>query len=545
MSVFQAALIALCYAFSQSAFNAGLGGYILSQPLVAGTIVGVLLGDPLAGAALGGTLNLSALALSQLRLRFGPDIALAGYVGIPIMLLNGVAVDTPQALAVFGALAVFSTLLVFVRGVFNSVLAHWADYFAERGDAALVAFINVGPSQVWLFVITFIPAFVLLRFDMQALVSVTDALPLWVQTALRLSQHLLAALGIAMSARVLARGSSAAYFVLGWLAAHAFGPAPLTLLGASIATIHAFVARKRMEPAQDTLATDALPSDQLEPEDSRAPSPLVPADLRVSFMLWLFFHNAALNFERFQNIGLATALAPIARKLYATAEERAACLRRHLALFSTEFSLGAAAVGASVALEERRAMGDAINEAECVGAKTGAMAALGVTGDALVQGVVTAFAVAIGASLARQGNLLGPFLFVVFEATVVLCVAYASFQFGYTQLRRVAAWARANEWLRAGLFGAVRLGAFVLGGLLLTYAPLHLPGGAIIEIDGARIALQHAVLDRIMPNMIPLLVVLALWWLLRYRNTSPMVLLGVLIALAFAICGALSLVGWL
>ncbi len=545
MSVFQAALIALFYAFSQSAFNAGLGGYILSQPLVAGTIVGLLLGDPLAGAALGGVLNLSALALSQLRLRFGPDLALAGYVGIPILLLNGVTVDNPQALAIFGALAVFSALLVFMRGVFNSVLAHWADYFAERGDATLVAFINVGPSQVWLFVVTFIPAFVLLRFDAQTLVNVAGALPLWVQTALRLSQYLLAALGIAMSARALAQGSSAAYFLLGWLASHAFGPAPLTLLGASIATIHAFVARKRMEPAQDTLVADALPSDQIEPDAARGPSPLTAGDLRVSLILWVFFHNAALNFERFQNIGFATALAPIARKLYVTAEERAACLRRHLSLFSAEFSLGAAAVGASVALEERRAMGDTINEAEFVGARTGAMAALGVTGDALVQGALTAFAVAVGASLARQGNLLGPFLFVVFEAAVVLSIAYASFQFGYTQLRRVAAWARANDWLRAGLFGAVRLGAFVLGGLLLTYAPLQLPAGAIIQIDGAQIALQQAVLDRIMPNMIPLLVVLGLWWLLRYRNTGPMVLLGALIALAFAVCGALSVAGWL
>ncbi|MGQ9816235.1 MAG: PTS system mannose/fructose/sorbose family transporter subunit IID, partial [Candidatus Roseilinea sp.] len=275
------------------------------------------------------------------------------------------------------------------------------------------------------------------------------------------------------------------------------------------------------------------------------PSPLTPADLRVSLILWVFFHNAALNFERFQNIGFATALAPIACKLYVTAEECAACMRRHLSLFSTEFSLGAAAVGAAVALEERRALGDTINEAEFVGAKTGAMAALGVTGDAVIQGALTAFAVAVGASLAQQGNLLGPFLFVVFQAAVVLSIAYASFQFGYAQLGRIAAWARANDWLRAGLFGAMRLGAFVLGGLLLTYAPLQLPAGAIIEIDGARIALQGAVLDRIMPNIVPLLVVVGLWWLLRYRNTSPMALMGALIALAFAVCGALSLVGWL
>ena len=50
MSLIQALLLALAYAFARSSFNFGLGTYVLSQPLVAGLLAGILLGDPARGA---------------------------------------------------------------------------------------------------------------------------------------------------------------------------------------------------------------------------------------------------------------------------------------------------------------------------------------------------------------------------------------------------------------------------------------------------------------------------------------------------------------
>ena len=544
MSVFQAAFIALFYTFARSAFNAGLGGYILSQPLVAGTLAGLVLGDPIAGAALGGLINLGTLALSNLRLRAGPDVALIGYVGVSVMLLAGIKADSPSAAILFAALVVVGILLNFMRGVVNSVLTHWADYFAERGDATVVGFINVGPTQMWLFLISFFPALFLLRLDPRALLEITATIPHWVQSALNLSQYLLAALGIALSLRLLMQGSSLAYFLLGWLGAQVFGLVPVTLLGASVALIHAFLARKRMETSHEMLISDTLPSDQVASTHSTAVQ-LTSNDLRLSLLLWVFFHDAGLNFERFQNMGFATALAPVAMRLYADTQERAACLRRNLTLFATEFSVGAALLGATAAMEERRANGDAINDAEMIGAKTGLMAALGVTGDAVVMGAITALGVAVGAALARQQSLLGPFLFVVFEAAVVLSIVWASFNLGYNSVRRIGAWASTNDWLRAGLFGALRMGTFMLGALVISYVPISLPAAAVIRIDLATIPLQAALLDSIMPHMIPLALVLGLWWLLRSRNTNPMLLLGVIIVVSVVACGLLRLLGWL
>jgi PTS system mannose-specific IID component len=545
MSVFQAAFIALLYTFARSAFNAGLGGYILSQPLVAGTLAGLLLGDPLAGAALGGAINLGTLALSNLRARFGPDPALLGYVGVSLMLLAGVKADSPDAMLVFAALAVIGLTLNFLRGLANSVLTHWADFFAERGDVSIVSFINIVPTQAWLLVLSFLASFILLRFDLSALLNAANMIPNWIQSALLLSQYLLAALGIAISLRLILQGSSVAYFLLGWLGAQLFGLAPVTLLGAGIAVIHAFLARKRMENASDMLITDTLPSEQVphaEVEDAPA---LTQNDLRLSLLIWVFFHDAGQNFERGQNMGFAAALAPVATRLYADVQERAACLRRHLTLFSTEFSVGAGLVGAAAALEERRANGDVISDAEFVGAKTGLMAGVVVVGDVLIGSVLTGLGVAIGTALVQQNSLVGPFLFIAYEAALVLSVAYFSFHFGYTSLRRLEGWARANDWLRAGLFGALRLGAFLLGALVISYVPIHFPAAAIIRVNAAQIPLQSALLDSIMPNMAPLAITLGLWWLLSRRHMNSMVLLGGLVALAILACGVLRLLGWL
>ena len=555
MSVFQAAFIALFYTYARSAFNAGLGGYVLSQPLVAGTIVGLLLGDPLSGAALGGTINLATLALSNLRIRFGPDEALIGYVGVSLMLLAGVQVGSANAALIFTALAGVGLALNFLRGAANSLLAHWADFFAERGDATAVGFINVAPTQVWLIAVAFLPAFVLLRFNINTVLNLSAAIPSWLQSALTLSQQLLAALGIAMAMRLLMRGSSMAYFLLGWLGAQLFGLVPVTLLGACVATLHAVADSTHRDEQSRESAGEVKIDDKsvtgvpqpltIDTGLETNPPHLTSGDLRASLLLWVFFHDAGLNFERAQNMGLATALAPIATRLYADAQQRAACLRRHLTLFTTEFSAGAALVGASAGLEERRVAGDSISDAELIGVKTSLMSGIGVIGDVVMGGLVTALGVAGGTALVRQHSLLGPFLFVVFEAIVVLSVAAASFRLGYVGVRHAVERASLNGWYREALSGAHRLGVLILGALVISLVPIGLPATAVIHIDAAQIPLQSTLLDSIMPHLAPLLITLGLGWLIYRRGTHPMVLLGALILLAFVACGILRFLNWL
>ncbi len=545
MSVIQAILVALAYTFARSAFNFGLGNYVFSQPLVAGMLVGLLLGDPVRGAAIGGVLNLASLGLSQLNLKLGPDVALIGYVGVPLILLSGLQVDAPQTALILTALIALGTLLNFTRGLVNTIFAHWADFFAETGEIGVVSGVTILPSQVWLFISSFLPVLLLLRVDTGLLFDLANSISPWVLAAFVACQYLLAALGIALSLSLVMRGSGVAYLLLGWLASQAMGLVPATILGGSIAAIHAYLARKKRDSKTDStsLIPDTLPDDE-DGDDLESPQSLSVVQVSSSFVLWAFFHDAALNFQRFQNLGFATALAPIGQRLCTTAEARTAFLRRHLTLFNTEWSVGSYIVGAAAALEERKANGDAISDGEFAGAKTSAMASLGVLGDALVGGLITSVLVAMGSRLAQLNSLLGPVLFIICESAAVLGIALFAFQLGYRQTRHWATWARANDWLRAGLFGAVRLGTFVLGALVLGYAGIHLPQNASITIGDAVISLNSLV-NGIAPRILPLLLVMWLWWQLRYKQANPLALLFVCIALAFGACWVFGKFGWL
>ena len=172
------------------------------------------------------------------------------------------------------------------------------------------------------------------------------------------------------------------------------------------------------------------------------------------------------------------------------------------------------------------------------------MSSLGVLCDALVGGLITSVLVAMGSRLAQLNSLLGPVLFIICESAAVLGIALFAFQLGYRQTRHWATWARANDWLRAGLFGAVRLGTFVLGALVLGYAGIHLPQTASITIGDAVISLNPLV-NGIAPRILPLLLVMWLWWQLRYKRANPLVLLFVCIVLAFGVCWVFSKFGWL
>jgi PTS system mannose-specific IID component len=159
-------------------------------------------------------------------------------------------------------------------------------------------------------------------------------------------------------------------------------------------------------------------------------------------------------------------------------------------------------------------------------------------------GAVTSLLVAAGTELARQGSLLGPLLFAAIQAVIVLTVGFFSFRLGYAQLHRFGDWARSASWLRPALFGAMRLGAFVLGALVTQYVRLVLPESAAIQIGQARIALGPRVLDAILPGLLPLAITLGLWWLLRYRHTNPMLLLGACLLLALVAAAVMGLAGW-
>ncbi|GFN36750.1 PTS mannose/fructose/sorbose/N-acetylgalactosamine transporter subunit IIC [Tepidimicrobium xylanilyticum] len=214
ITAFKAFLIALVYYLGNSSWLFGVGYYTLYRPLVAGLIVGIILGDPVQGTIIGATINLMYVGFISAGGALPGDPALAGTLGTALAISSGLEPEAALALAV--PLGLLGTLIWFGRMTLNSFFVHWVDKRAEEGDARGVSLLNMIPAQVFLFIISFIPVFLAVLYGPQAVESAIAFLGENVLSALMVVGGMMPALGIAMNLRAIFKGDNRAYFFLGF-----------------------------------------------------------------------------------------------------------------------------------------------------------------------------------------------------------------------------------------------------------------------------------------------------------------------------------------
>ena len=119
------------------------------------------------------------------------------------------------------------------------------------------------------------------------------------------------------------------------------------------------------------------------------------------------------NYERMENLGWGNLMSPAIKKLYTKKEDQAAALERHMEFFNTHPYVAAPIIGVTLALEEERANGAAIDDAAIQGVKIGMMGPLAGIGDPVFWFTVRPILGALGASLAASGNILVPLIFFI------------------------------------------------------------------------------------------------------------------------------------
>jgi PTS system mannose-specific IID component len=538
-------LIGLGYYLANSPWLAGVGYWTLYRPLVAGFFVGVILGDPAKGTLIGAAINIAYLGFISAGGSLPGDPALAGWLGTTLALAANLSYG--QALALAVPIGLLGTVIWNVRMTVASGFAHWADDRAEKGDIAGVGWMNVWPSQILLFIITFFPCAIAAYSGTQAVVNILNDLPSWVLNGLAVAGGVFAAIGIAMNMRFIFRGAVIPYFFIGYfimVATHqGISIVILAIVGLALAFLHVTF----------TTGFARVPSPEAAPFAVTAGSATVAAagagnglrvtrgDVIKSWLLWLFFIQSGYNYERLQATGFAQAMTPIISRLYHTPEDIRAALQRHLVFFNTEPQWGAVIPGVVIAMEEERANGADIDDDAINSVKTGLMGPLAGIGDTLDQGTITPILLALGigiagvtvtggkAVLGATGNPLGAILYIILESIIIIGVSYFLFTQGYYRGRSFV-----TDVLRSGLMdkivtGATVLGNIVLGALAASFVTLFL--APTITVTGTSINLQTGILDKIMPGLLPLAVVLLCWYLLR-RRVSPILLLVTFLIIA-------------
>jgi PTS system mannose-specific IID component len=268
----------------------------------------------------------------------------------------------------------------------------------------------------------------------------------------------------------------------------------------------------------------------------KAPGLLTRNDVFQAWLRWLFFSHSTYNWERMQGMGFAHSMTPIIAKLYKKQEDAAAALKRHLVFFNTQPDLGGVIHGIVIAMEEEKASGVEITDDAINGVKTGLMGPMAGIGDTIQQGIVIPIALAIGMSIATggvqnaaTGNILGPIVFAVLVAAFVWGVGWQLWWQGYQQGRAAVTNILQSGALNKVINGAGVLGNFIMGALAVSFVKLSTP--VVFFIGGTRFDVQKGILDKFMPNLLPLILVLLVWWLLAKKNVSATVIMIALIVI--------------
>jgi mannose/fructose/N-acetylgalactosamine-specific phosphotransferase system component IIC len=255
--LFQAALVGLGYYLSNSPWIAGNGGFFgLYRPLVAGFIVGIIFGQPVEGAQIGAAINLLYIGFISAGGSIPADPSVAGWVGTALALAGGLAPEAAISLGV--AVGLLGTIVFFTRMSVDAVFAHWADARAEAGDIGGVARMNWLPPQIFLFIISFVPATLAVYLGAGVVadgITWLNTNAPWILRGFEIAGGLLPAIGIAMNMRFIFRGSVWPYYFLGYIAANAtaggLNVVAIAILGLALAVIHvAFTNPTSMRPRE-------------------------------------------------------------------------------------------------------------------------------------------------------------------------------------------------------------------------------------------------------------------------------------------------------
>lgn len=216
ISLFQAILIGIVYYLGNigTPWLSLLGSIsVVYKPLVAGTLVGCILGDPVQGCIYGAAINLPYVAFISAGGTAPADPGLAGTVGTAWAMASGV--DTTAAMTIALPLGLLGTMIWVTHMTLDVTFVHMADNAAEEADLDRICFLHVVPPQILMFLLCVVPATAATYFGataVQGLISMLTGTPL---TILQVIGSLLPALGIAMNLRSISRPGTLLFFVAG------------------------------------------------------------------------------------------------------------------------------------------------------------------------------------------------------------------------------------------------------------------------------------------------------------------------------------------
>ena len=245
--------------------------------------------------------------------------------------------------------------------------------------------------------------------------------------------------------------------------------------------------------------------------------------LKSVFWRTILVFQVSWNYEKMQGLGYCYSMMPALRVLYGDDDEAMrTALETHLGFFNTTPHMAHLILGANIALEEEVGMAD---PQAIISLKTGLMGPFAGIGDTIFVALYRAIVYSIAAYMALEGNVIG-LLIPIITGIGIMWVRYKMTVIGYEQGRRLATTMadRLNEITEL----ASIVGLTVVGALIPSVIGAKLSFDIVV---GEVIINLQEQLDKIMPGLVPVIIVVFSYRMLRREKMTSTKLIWVLIGL--------------
>lgn len=207
------------------------------KPLLAGFVVGIILGDVTQGLIIAGTLELMWLGTNNIGAYQPPDVISGSIVGVAIGIMSGGGVGTGVAVAVPVALLVQQLAMVVMT--LNIGLVNRADKAIDEANFKAISRLHY-LGGLNFFLSRAIPVFIAVYFGAPAVEAALDFIPEFILTGLTVASGIIPAVGIALLLSMMIKKDMWIFFVIGFTLSAFLGLKiiPIALIGIALGGIY-------------------------------------------------------------------------------------------------------------------------------------------------------------------------------------------------------------------------------------------------------------------------------------------------------------------
>lgn len=512
----------------------------LVYPLTTGTLVGVFMGDPMTGMLAGANIQLIYLGWISAGGTMPSNTIVAGVFGSAMTILSGA--DPTMAVTFAIPFSMFGLLLNQVYMTVNAAWIHRADKYLDDGNIRGVRLMNFVPSFCMAFILYGIPAFLLVYSGSGWAQDLINNVPESVISALQVVGGIMPALGIAMLLNYLGKKNLIPWFFGGFFLTvyTGLGLMAISIFSALIAVVMYLNSNKQENTVSEKkvkrlslnkkVDTVTVTSNEAALEvgfDGSNYAKKLSKKTLVKTWLWTTSTEACYNYERLQALGAANLMITPIRELYDSNEKQVEELRKYMVFYNSEvFTVGPIINGIACSMEEARANGENVSPEDINAVRTGLMGPVAGIGDTVMQGILFPILFGIGCSMALEGSYLGPILsFVIFEVLIFGC-GYFMFNTGYNQGKTSLLKILKNGTIDKIINAFSIVGLMVVGAMAATRVTVNTP--LAITVGEGNTPIQE-ILDTLVPGLIPLVITLVVWWLLRKKLNTGWIIIAIFI----------------